>query len=60
LDVLVKRLDRIMATIENGQVHRQGAERSALFDRANKLLEQMQLIVTQVSSGKGSTQAHKR
>lgn len=55
VDVLVKRLDRIMATIENGQGSiGKVLNDPALFDRANKLLEQMQLIVNQVSSGKGS------
>ena len=55
VDVLVKRLDRIMAVIENGQGSvGKVLNDPALFDRANKLLEQMQLIVNQVSSGKGS------
>jgi phospholipid/cholesterol/gamma-HCH transport system substrate-binding protein len=55
MDVLLKRLDRIMATIENGQGSvGKVLNDPALFDRANKLLEQMQVIVSQVSAGKGS------
>ncbi|MCU1312059.1 MAG: Mammalian cell entry related protein [Candidatus Angelobacter sp.] len=55
MDVLLKRLDRITATIENGEGSiGKVLNDPALFDRANKLLEQMQLIVNQVGSGKGS------
>lgn len=55
LDVLIKRLDRIVASVENGQ----GSvgkiiNDPSLFNRANALLAQMQQIVSDVSNGKGS------
>jgi phospholipid/cholesterol/gamma-HCH transport system substrate-binding protein len=55
LDILIKRLDRIVAAVENGQ----GSvgkiiNDPSLFNRANSLLAQMQQIVNDVSNGKGS------
>src|SRR4051812_26325767 len=55
MDVLLKRLDRIMATIEDGKGSvGKVLNDPALFDKANALLAQMQAIVGQVNSGKGS------
>ncbi len=55
VDVLVKRLDRIVSTIESGQ----GSVGKIindpdLYNRLNETLAEMQKIVNQVSSGKGS------
>jgi phospholipid/cholesterol/gamma-HCH transport system substrate-binding protein len=55
MDVLLKRLDRIVATIEEGKGSvGKVLNDPALFNRANDLLAQMQAIVNTVSSGKGS------
>ena len=55
MEILVKRLDRIVASIEQGE----GSvgkllKDPSLFNRANALLSQMQDIVNTVQSGKGS------
>jgi phospholipid/cholesterol/gamma-HCH transport system substrate-binding protein len=55
IDVLIKRLDRIVATIENGQ----GSvgkliNDPSLFNRLNDTLAEMQHVANQISSGKGS------
>jgi len=55
MEILVKRLDRIVADIENGK----GSvgkiiQDPALFNKANALLAQMQQIVNDVGNGKGS------
>ncbi|HEV2988897.1 MAG TPA: MlaD family protein [Candidatus Angelobacter sp.] len=55
LNILVKRLDGIIASIENGQGTIGGLIKDpALLDKANALLGQMQKIVTDVGNGKGS------
>jgi phospholipid/cholesterol/gamma-HCH transport system substrate-binding protein len=55
MDVLLKRLDRIVATIEEGKGSvGKVLNDPALFNRANDLLAQMQLIVNNVNNGKGS------
>lgn len=55
MDVLLKRMDRILATVEagNGSVGK-FINDPALFNRANAMLTQMQAIVDDVSKGKGS------
>ncbi len=55
IDILIKRLDRIVATIENGQ----GSvgkliNDPSLFNRLNETLAEMQNVANQISSGKGS------
>lgn len=55
VDVLVKRLDRIVSTIESGQ----GSVGKLindpdLYNRLNETLTEMQKIANQISSGKGS------
>ncbi len=55
IDVLVRRVDRIVATIENGQ----GSvgkliNDPSLFNRLNDTLAEMQHVANQISSGKGS------
>ncbi len=55
IDTLVKRLDRILGTIENGQ----GSigkliNDPSLFNRLNSTLQQVQGMVNDISSGKGS------
>jgi len=55
MEILIKRLDRIVASIEKGE----GSvgkllKDPSLFNRANDLLSQMQSIVNNVNSGKGS------
>ncbi len=55
IDVLIRRLDRIVSTIESGQ----GSvgkliNDPELYNRLNDTLSEMQNVVNQVSSGKGS------
>lgn len=55
VDVLVKRLDRIVASIESGE----GSIGKLIYDptlynRLNTTLNELQLVANQVSSGKGS------
>ena len=55
MDVLLKRMDRILATVENGQgTIGKVINDPAMFNRANEILAQMQQIVTQINNGKGS------
>jgi phospholipid/cholesterol/gamma-HCH transport system substrate-binding protein len=55
MDVLLKRMDRILTTVENGEGSvGKVLKDPALFNRANDILAQMQQIVTQINSGKGS------
>ena len=55
LDILIKRLDRIVAEVENGKGSvGKFIQDPALFNRANALLTQMQQIVNDVGDGKGS------
>lgn len=55
MDVLLKRMDRILATIENGQGSiGKVINDPSLFNHANEILNQMQMIVNQINSGKGS------
>jgi phospholipid/cholesterol/gamma-HCH transport system substrate-binding protein len=55
LDVLVKRLDRIVASVETGQgTIGELLKDPALINKANALLAQMQKIVSDVGNGKGS------
>lgn len=55
MDVLLKRMDRILAAVESGEgsVGR-FIKDPALFNRAENILKEMQAIVAQVNSGKGS------
>ena len=55
VDVLVKRVDRIVGGIENGEGSiGKVLKDPALFDRANAILTEMQGIVDSVQKGKGS------
>jgi phospholipid/cholesterol/gamma-HCH transport system substrate-binding protein len=55
MDILVKRLDRIVASVESGQGTIGGLLKDpALLNKANALLAEMQKIVTDVGNGKGS------
>ncbi len=55
MDVLLKRMDRILATIENGQgTIGKVINDPTMFNRANDILGQMQQIVSEINSGKGS------
>jgi phospholipid/cholesterol/gamma-HCH transport system substrate-binding protein len=55
MDVLLKRMDRILATIENGQgTIGKVINDPTMFNRANDILGQMQQIVTEINNGKGS------
>src|SRR6185312_5452319 len=55
MDVLLKRMDRIMTTVENGQGSiGKVINDPSLFNRANEILAQMQQIVSQINNGKGS------
>lgn len=55
MDVLVKRLDGIVAGIENGQGSiGKVLKDPALFDHANQILNQMQRMMDQINNGKGS------
>jgi phospholipid/cholesterol/gamma-HCH transport system substrate-binding protein len=55
MDILLKRMDRILQTVENGEgtVGRLIKD-PALFNRANTMLIQMQNMVNDINSGKGS------
>jgi phospholipid/cholesterol/gamma-HCH transport system substrate-binding protein len=55
LDILVKRLDRIVASMESGK-GTMGAfiKDPSFFNRANDILGQVQVMVNDVSNGKGS------
>ena len=55
VDILVKRLDRIVSSIENGE----GSVGKLIYDptlynRLNSTLSELQLVANQLSSGKGS------
>ncbi|HEV2962127.1 MAG TPA: MlaD family protein [Candidatus Angelobacter sp.] len=55
MDILVKRLDRIIASVESGEGTIGGLIKDpALLNKANSLLGQMQKIVNDVGNGKGS------
>ena len=55
MDVLLKRMDRILVTVENGEGSiGKVLKDPALFNRANDILAQMQQIVGQINNGKGS------
>ena len=55
MDVLLKRMDRILTSVENGEGSvGKVLKDPALFNRANDILAQMQQIVGQINSGKGS------
>jgi phospholipid/cholesterol/gamma-HCH transport system substrate-binding protein len=55
MDILVKRLDRIVTSVESGQGTIGGLLKDpALLNKANALLAEMQKIVTDVGNGKGS------
>jgi phospholipid/cholesterol/gamma-HCH transport system substrate-binding protein len=55
VDVLLKRMDRILAAVENGQGSvGKFINDPALFNRANQVLSEMQTLVSEVNSGKGS------
>src|SRR4051812_14706261 len=55
MDVLLKRMDRIMSTVENGQGSvGKFINDPSMFNRANEILAQMQQIVGQINNGKGS------
>jgi phospholipid/cholesterol/gamma-HCH transport system substrate-binding protein len=55
MDVLLKRMDRILTTVENGEGSvGKVLKDPALFNRANDILAQMQQIVGQINNGKGS------
>jgi phospholipid/cholesterol/gamma-HCH transport system substrate-binding protein len=55
MDTLLKRLDRILATVENGEGSvGKFIKDPALFNRADNILKEMQALVSDVNSGKGS------
>jgi phospholipid/cholesterol/gamma-HCH transport system substrate-binding protein len=55
MDVLLKRMDRILAAVENGEGSvGKVLKDPALFNKASALISQMQAIVDDVSKGKGS------
>ena len=55
VDVLLKRMDRILAAVENGQGSvGKFINDPALFNRANQVLSEMQTLVSELNSGKGS------
>ncbi len=55
MDVLVKRMDRILVTVEQGEGSvGKFIKDPALFNKASALISQMQAIVDDVSKGKGS------
>lgn len=55
MDVLLKRMDRILATVEQGEGSvGKFIKDPALFNKASALITQMQAIVDDVSKGKGS------
>ena len=55
VDVLLKRMDRILAAVENGEGSvGKFIKDPALFNRANQVLSEMQTLVSEVNSGKGS------
>lgn len=55
MDVLLKRMDRILATVENGEGSvGKFIKDPALFNKASALISQMQTIVDDISKGKGS------
>ena len=55
MDVLLKRMDRILASVEKGEgTVGKALKDPALFNKATDLLAQMQKIVDDVSKGKGS------
>jgi phospholipid/cholesterol/gamma-HCH transport system substrate-binding protein len=55
MDVLLKRMDRILASVENGEGSvGKFLKDPALFNRADKILTEMQSLVSEVNNGKGS------
>jgi len=55
MDVLLKRMDRILATVENGEgTVGKLIKDPALFNKVNGMLNQMQGIIDEVNQGKGS------
>jgi phospholipid/cholesterol/gamma-HCH transport system substrate-binding protein len=55
IDVLIKRLDRILAYVENGQGSvGKAIYDPALFNRLNTTVNEMQTLVAQVNAGKGT------
>jgi phospholipid/cholesterol/gamma-HCH transport system substrate-binding protein len=55
MDVLLKRMDRILAAVESGEGSvGKFIKDPALFNKANALIGQMQSIIDDVSKGKGS------
>jgi phospholipid/cholesterol/gamma-HCH transport system substrate-binding protein len=54
-DVLLKRMDRILAQVENGQGSvGKFINDPALFNRADRVLTEMQTLVSEINNGKGS------
>ena len=55
VDVLLKRMDRILVAVENGQGSvGKFINDPSLFNRANQVLTEMQTLVSEINSGKGS------
>jgi phospholipid/cholesterol/gamma-HCH transport system substrate-binding protein len=55
MDVLLKRMDRILSTVEDGQgTIGKLIKDPALFNRANAMLNQIQGMVNEINSGKGN------
>jgi phospholipid/cholesterol/gamma-HCH transport system substrate-binding protein len=55
VDVLLKRMDRILAVVENGKGSvGKFINDPALFNQANQVLGEMQRLVAEINSGKGS------
>jgi phospholipid/cholesterol/gamma-HCH transport system substrate-binding protein len=55
MDTLLRRLDRILATVENGEGSvGKFIKDPALFNRADYILREMQTLVSEINSGKGS------
>jgi phospholipid/cholesterol/gamma-HCH transport system substrate-binding protein len=55
MDVLLRRMDRILATVENGEGSvGKFIKDPALFNRADNILREMQTLVSEINSGKGS------
>ena len=55
MDVLLKRMDRILQTVENGEgTIGKIIKDPALFNRANSMLIQLQDMINEINSGKGN------
>jgi phospholipid/cholesterol/gamma-HCH transport system substrate-binding protein len=55
MDVLLKRMDRILSTVEDGQgTIGKLIKDPALFNRANVMLSQIQGMINEINSGKGN------